>query len=726
MEQSYLINIQEHVNDRIASGFAFAKTRHSFTRLLVNPFTRQLVNPFTHLLVNSFTHFRFGSHPFSYYLACLFLCRCLWDRKTFEKYSYSFLFIPIICLFLSCSHHYSTEIEDVLKQAGSNRSELEKVLEHYSQDPADSLKLRAAEFLIINMPGKYSEYYDAPWNDVATVCMQRTSSSDKQMVLDTYRLGEPTVKKDVECITAEYLINNIELSFKVWREQPWGKHIPFDIFCEEILPYRINTEPLENWREKALASFADLNREFQKDSSMTAVKACGKVNDLLPRFRMDKDFPAMNYTMLIASSRGDCSAMVSLAIFAMRALGIPVTYDYTLQWPHANSGHTWNSVCDSSGVHISFMGAQSNPGRWHQGASYIKSKIYRKMFAEQKPLPIPEEHIPSSLRDIYMKDISQEHADCMSVEIPVRFPDTVHTGYAYLATLVDNDGLRWNPIAWGKVEGKTIRYEFVGKKVLYLPIYYVNDRQTPASWPFYLDNEGNIQFFEPDTSVFRETILYESRMIYSTWMANRMKGGRFEGANRRDFSDARVLHTVTKLQTSLNEVRLERPAAYRYVRYVSPPLVHCNVAEIMFYGTNGKKLRGKAIGTPGSWGNTMLTFDKAFDGHLATFYDAPQRDNAWTGMDFGDTTTIGSIHYYPRRNVKLVDPGKDYELLYWNGIDWQSLGKQHADDLFLSFRIPDNALFYIRPVNEKWDILSVFAVRGREQEWLLKDMFIHQ
>jgi hypothetical protein len=74
---------------------------------------------------------------------------------------------------------YSPEINAVLFMAGDNRPELEQVLKHYSQKPEDSLKLRAAEFLIVNMPGKYSEYYDAPWNDIATVCLRWTRSSDQ-------------------------------------------------------------------------------------------------------------------------------------------------------------------------------------------------------------------------------------------------------------------------------------------------------------------------------------------------------------------------------------------------------------------------------------------------------------------------------------------------------------------------------------------------------------------
>lgn len=53
---------------------------------------------------------------------------------------------------LSCQTR-NEALETALQLAGENRSELEKVLDHYSRTPADSLKLRAAEFLIANMPG---------------------------------------------------------------------------------------------------------------------------------------------------------------------------------------------------------------------------------------------------------------------------------------------------------------------------------------------------------------------------------------------------------------------------------------------------------------------------------------------------------------------------------------------------------------------------------------------
>ena len=55
----------------------------------------------------------------------------------------------------SCSN-YSSRLKAVLDYSGTNRAELEKVLDHYSQDPADSLKLKASIFLIENMPGHYT------------------------------------------------------------------------------------------------------------------------------------------------------------------------------------------------------------------------------------------------------------------------------------------------------------------------------------------------------------------------------------------------------------------------------------------------------------------------------------------------------------------------------------------------------------------------------------------
>jgi hypothetical protein len=55
-------------------------------------------------------------------------------------------------IFLTCCHPNS-RLEETLSQAGENRQELENVLLNYAND---TLKLKAAEFLIENMMAHYS------------------------------------------------------------------------------------------------------------------------------------------------------------------------------------------------------------------------------------------------------------------------------------------------------------------------------------------------------------------------------------------------------------------------------------------------------------------------------------------------------------------------------------------------------------------------------------------
>ena len=153
------------------------------------------------------------------------------------------ILLSFFLLTFSCSEH-SHEIEEVLKLAKKNRPELEKVLKYYSLNPKDSLKLRAAEFLILNMPGKYSE--DERPSEIFSPLFQEWDHlfhlgvADRKKTFDSlvtvYQLtSEKKYLPDLMHIKADYLINNINLAFKVRDEMPWSKNIPFDLFCREIL-----------------------------------------------------------------------------------------------------------------------------------------------------------------------------------------------------------------------------------------------------------------------------------------------------------------------------------------------------------------------------------------------------------------------------------------------------------------------------------------------------------
>jgi hypothetical protein len=62
--------------------------------------------------------------------------------------------------------------------------------------------------------------------------------------------------------------------------------------------------------------------------------------------------------------------------------------------------------------------------------------------------------------------------------------------------------------------------------------------------------------------------------------------------------------------------------------------------------TNGPKLTGAIIGTPGIW-STSNDHPKAFDGNINTYFASTTSDYAWVGLDLGTPKVITSILFYP-------------------------------------------------------------------------------
>ncbi|MBX9624222.1 MAG: discoidin domain-containing protein, partial [Gemmataceae bacterium] len=70
----------------------------------------------------------------------------------------------------------------------------------------------------------------------------------------------------------------------------------------------------------------------------------------------------------------------------------------------------------------------------------------------------------------------------------------------------------------------------------------------------------------------------------------------------------------------------------------------------------GVRLAGTVIGTAGSRDGAGRTRDKAFDGNLATYFDAPAAAGGWVGLDLGAARAISQIRFAPRAyaSVRMV------------------------------------------------------------------------
>lgn len=165
-----------------------------------------------------------------------------------------------ITLLYSCNP-VPRDVRIVLDQAGKNKKELKQVIEHYSKDVADSLKLEATYFLIKNMAGHYAnggenmEKFSKVYRAIGKIpIINPKNPKDRKRLyvdlVDSLNI-QPDFEKqyDAEYITASFLINNIDEAFDAWENMPWGKNYNFQLFCEYILPYGIENEERTLWRK---------------------------------------------------------------------------------------------------------------------------------------------------------------------------------------------------------------------------------------------------------------------------------------------------------------------------------------------------------------------------------------------------------------------------------------------------------------------------------------------
>ncbi len=400
----------------------------------------------------------------------------------------------LLLLFASCDSGGSSEIDKALELAGENRGELEAVLTHYTNE-GDTLKLQAAEYLIANMEGHcYVTYklvdtagaeveFDAlafpDYDSLLTVC---SAIEQERGELDYERKDKV---EDLETITADFLIEQIDLAFRAWNEKPWAKGMPFDRFCQYVLPYRGSNEPLEPWRQKFFDDYADL------DSTITdPVKAASAINkDVRSWFGFDRRFylhpTDQGLSEMMVNKLGRCEDMTNITIYALRANGLAVTSDYTPYWANSGNNHAWNAIVTADGTVIPFMGAEADPGEY---SLYNKvGKVYRKTFGKQWDnlafVEHKQEKVPRWLAGKNYQDVTASYVDAVdvTVEFEQEIPDTVDIAYL----CVFNSG-EWKAIHWARVENGKAVFSDMGPDVMYLPALYLNEEVVPFGTPFLL------------------------------------------------------------------------------------------------------------------------------------------------------------------------------------------------------------------------------------------------
>jgi len=625
------------------------------------------------------------------------------------------------------------EIEKALIEAKQNRDEFIKVIKHYQVEDKNPTKEAAAIFLIENMDVHETcecKAWDSLLVELDTLFKKEDELGKLKNGLgqlhNKYADGLQNVNYscDLNTITANLLIQNIDSAFLSWQS-PYARHLKFDEFCEYILPYRVGMEQLSDWRAEFKKQYVPnlLARLNSSTDSITAENIC----DALKSYKynaFNNSFPEISdYSprLLSGMKLGSCRQYSLQALFAARYLGVPVVLDYTPQWANRSMGHEWNALITKEGKPLAF-----GIGDWVRLGAHIEvysdripPKIYRETYSKQASslaMTHGVEEIPPILASPCIADVTKDYYQTMDISIALNTTPPAKNKFAYLCVF---DNYDWVSVAWGGINKSSAIFKDLNRDIACLPAYYFHDNLIPASQPVILRKDGTITQLKPDLK--NKQTIELSRKYQSNWVdgsANLMTEGKFQAANKSDFSDAVNIYEITKRPESCYQiVTIGNENKYKFFRYLSPKNSHCDVAEIEVYDSiSDTKLKGKIICN--GQAQKDLNTSNAFDSEPLTSFRSIEADDIWIGLEFDTPKTISKIAFLPPSDDNSVRAGNEYELFYWDN-KWISMGRQvgSSKTYRLTYNdVPTNALFLLRNWTKGHEE-RIFTYENGKQVW---------
>lgn len=204
-------------------------------------------------------------------------------------------------------------VTDALGRAGSNRGQLEQALRDVPPSQQESLR-----FLIAHMP-----------------------------------------QRDLESLSAAFLLENTDYAHKALAAAPWSTQIPHDVFLNDVLPYASVNERRDRWRKDFFEKCLPLVKEA-RTPGQAAVMLNQKIFGLFNvRYSTQRAKPDQSPHESIESGLATCSGLAVLLIDACRAVGVPARFCGTPLWTDRSGNHSWVEVWND-GWH--FTGAAEPAG----------------------------------------------------------------------------------------------------------------------------------------------------------------------------------------------------------------------------------------------------------------------------------------------------------------------------------------------------------------------------
>lgn len=607
-----------------------------------------------------------------------------------------------------------------LKAAGKNKTELKAVLKHYRTVDKDPEKLKAAKYLIANMPAHYSyrdtaainSYYSKALEILGTGPSPDWQRDTLRRISDTqYASLSKDIISDLVVITADYLIYSIDHAFKQWKTQPWAKHLSYEEFRDWLLPYKVTElQSLDAWRDTLSQHYCDsistiVDIDDQRNTTYGAIEIVrneihNKQSAIGHRVIWEDrgSIPMRSASTWIRMTYGSCYDYVMMGTAVFRSMGLPAAVDQVPAWGRNSEGHSWYVFPDDRGRKQATINSLILPAGMQFYPYERIPKVWRNTYTINRDIVkyrnTADYIYPFELCQEDVTDLYNLTSDLQIETDKEKVNKLKDRKYVYIAMAINSMGPQWKPLDYGILKRGKAYFHNMGRNMLYIALGYDGHKLVPISEPFILHKNGEVEYLTykdgKTISVDIRRKYYESYNVIN--MRSRILGGKIQCSDYPDFHETMTLYTIDHTDIP-NLIKLDAERPYRYWRYLTPDGSWGSISELSFYDANEKILKGIGIANPEAGQDAI---ERAYDGDLLSNFEINQPNGNWVGMDMLVPTEVVYFSLSPRSDDNDVCPGNEYELFMFDGINWNSMGYQEAESNSLHYdNIAYNTLLWL-------------------------------
>jgi len=188
-------------------------------------------------------------------------------------------------------------------------------------------------------------------------------------------------ERDLVSLKKDFIVENVEYSYRALAEAPWGKDIPRELFLNDILPYASINERRDRWRKDFFDRFMPLAKKCKTPGEAAVMLNRTIYHTLGVRYHASKrPKPDQSPYESTEAKFASCTGLAVMLVDACRAVGVPARFAGVPIWYNRSGNHSWVEVWDRQ---WNFTGA-AEPGKlnhtWFNGNAR-RADVNRRMFS---------------------------------------------------------------------------------------------------------------------------------------------------------------------------------------------------------------------------------------------------------------------------------------------------------------------------------------------------------